>query len=71
MVSVMLNEDHSQWDIDLIRDIFDERDANLILAAPVNNLTQDASSLNSSSNNSSFWKRLWNLKIRAKVKHFL
>lgn len=94
MVSALLNEEHIQWDTDLIRDIFDDRDANLILVIPVHNrsadswywckersgsysvksaytILQDSRTSNHSSNNSGFWRRLWNLKIPVKVKHFL
>ncbi|XP_074360837.1 uncharacterized protein LOC141701091 [Apium graveolens] len=94
VVSTLLNEEHTQWDTDLIMDIFDDREANLILANPVHNraadswyrnkeksgnysvksayiVLQDSRNSGHSSNNLGFWRRMWNLKILAKIKHFL
>lgn len=41
MVSSLLDVDGS-WDVDLIRDIFDDRDVNIILSSPLNNAAQDS-----------------------------
>lgn len=32
----LLNTEQNQWDVDLLRDVFEERDVNLILAIPIN-----------------------------------
>lgn len=80
--------------MDLILDIFDERDANMIVVIPPRNAESDTwywrreklgvYSVKSpyyviqgskegvhSSDNSGFWRQLWNLKIPSKFKHFL
>lgn len=36
MVDVLMNEDRCSWDVDLVKHIFDERDARLILSKPLN-----------------------------------
>lgn len=48
MVDVLMVTDRREWDVDLINDIFIERDAQLILSLPLNNAKSD----------SWFWK--WN-----------
>lgn len=93
-VSALMVTGEKYWDNDLIHDLFDDRDASLILSIPLNNsnvdnwywkaeklgiysvksaymlLTNAAYSVQSA-NNSGFWRKLWNLKIPAKVKNFL
>lgn len=40
-VSALMSTDENQWDRDLILDIFDERDAMLILSIPLNTEEED------------------------------
>lgn len=46
-VCALMTENHDSWDIDLVKDIFNERDANLILSIP----------LQGTNNDSWFWRR--------------
>lgn len=41
-VSALMNVDHHRWDIDLIRDMFNNRDANLILSIPIQHKFHDS-----------------------------
>nr|XP_017221408.1 PREDICTED: uncharacterized protein LOC108198150 [Daucus carota subsp. sativus] len=93
-VSSLMETDQSRWNMELISDIFIERDANLILSIPLQRSMEDSwywrrekmgqysvrsayaalsekRDVNHSSDNSGFWRRIWNLKIPLKVKHFL
>lgn len=86
--------DGKEWDVDLVHDMFNSRDANLILTIPIRSSQADTwywrkekmghYSVKSayaalieqrgsqvSSANSGFWRKLWNLKIPLKIKHFL
>lgn len=36
-----LRDEHGSWDLNLIMDVFDSRDANVILSIPLNYETQD------------------------------
>ncbi|XP_074378563.1 uncharacterized protein LOC141720107 [Apium graveolens] len=92
-VSSLMNS-NNQWNINLILDTFNDREANLILGIPIQHSTEDSwywrreklgnYSIKSAysllqdyrgeahaSDNSGFWRSLWNLKIPVKVKHFL
>lgn len=94
MVSSLMTMDGKEWDTDLVQDMFNSRDANLILTIPIRSSQSDTwywrrekmghYSVKSayaalieqrdshiSSANSGFWRKLWNLKIPLKVKHFL
>lgn len=42
LVCSLLNSDQTQWDVDLVMDIFEVRDASLILATPLNNNSADS-----------------------------
>lgn len=42
MVDVLMNEDRSSWEVNLVKDIFDERDAQLILSIPLNGTDTDS-----------------------------
>lgn len=42
MVSSLLEPGQSRWDVDLIQDIFDERDRNLIFTIPIQNRAADS-----------------------------
>ncbi|WOG96664.1 hypothetical protein DCAR_0416000 [Daucus carota subsp. sativus] len=81
MVSSLM-DDSGNWDINLILDVFDNRDANLILSIPLDTRVQDSwywrqeklgcySSTQQTQPNSGFWRKLWNPKIPPKVKNFL
>lgn len=41
MVSALFDLDENMWDIDLIKDMFDDRDANLIISIPPNRYVSD------------------------------
>lgn len=93
-ISSLMVTNESRWDMNLINDIFEVRDANLILSIPLQPTTvdswywhkekkgqyyvksayyllQDMKGGYETSNNSGFWKKLWNLKIPSKVQHFI
>lgn len=42
MVDVLMNLDRCSWDVNLVKDIFDERDAQLILSIPLNGTDIDS-----------------------------
>ncbi|KAM6587872.1 hypothetical protein CsatA_010477 [Cannabis sativa] len=94
-VSSLFSIDERRWDTDLVRDMFNERDANLILSIPLSfsassdfwswsnessghfsvksayRILQASKDPRTGSNNSGFWKNLWQLKIPPKVRNFL
>lgn len=93
-VSQLMVVDHSSWDLDLINDLFIDRDINLITSIPLNDneedswywkhdhlghytmksaylALQEAKPSSHASDNSSFWRCLWNLKVPPKVMTFL
>lgn len=41
-VSSLVTEDQNSWDVDLVQDIFSERDANLILTIPLQRTDNDS-----------------------------
>lgn len=41
-VDVLMNPDRCSWDIDLVRDIFQERDSQLILSIPLDGNATDS-----------------------------
>lgn len=94
MISSLMVPSQRQWDEEVVTDIFDTRDANLIMSILLQSagvdswywckermgnytvksaylLLQDIKGAYQVSNNSGFWRKLWNLKIPSKVKHFL
>lgn len=93
-VSSLLVTGESRWDEDFIHDMFDARDANLILHIPLSQSADDTwywrkerlgdysvksaymylqelKGINHNFAEGRWWKRLWSLKIPAKVKHFM
>lgn len=42
MVSALMNTTSNSWDVDLVQDIFNSRDANIILSIPLDKTVNDA-----------------------------
>lgn len=92
-VDALMVSDRREWDVDLIKDIFTERDAQLILSLPLSSTDADGwfwkwNMLGQYTIKSAYdaireakqdanvddriqWKRVWNLNIPLKVKHFI
>lgn len=91
-VSSLMCMDQKQWDVEVVTDVLNTRDANLVLSINEETrdtwywrkeklgnysvksayaLIQEGREYNLMSNNSGFWRKLWNLKIPSKVKHFM
>ncbi|XP_062075810.1 uncharacterized protein LOC133779929 [Humulus lupulus] len=93
-VSQLMVRGSNMWDMEILLDIFTERDINLISAIPINEhdrddwywkfdhkgfytvksayaLLQSEKHDSASSDNSGFWRLLWQLKVPPKVKNFL
>ncbi|XP_074359589.1 uncharacterized protein LOC141699273 [Apium graveolens] len=92
-VDALMITNQIEWDVDLVKDIFSERDAQLILSIPLRPSDMDSwfwkwenlshysvksayaaiqeTKQNSCWNDNFPWKRVWNLKVPLKVKHFI
>lgn len=93
-VSSLFDMNQDQWDMDVLAEMFEERDYMLIVSIPVQRnepdswywkkdkmeqytvknvyaMIQEKKHEQHSSDSSSFWKQIWNLKIPPKVKNFV